>query len=48
LIKGAQTEEAAPPLSRREMRADLEMFPPFTGRPTHFPTETFDLIDANR
>ena len=33
---------------RREMRADFEVFPPFTGRPTHFPTTTFDLIDASR
>ena len=33
---------------RREMRADFEAFPPFTGRPTHFPTTTFDLIDASR
>jgi uncharacterized protein (TIGR02118 family) len=33
---------------RREMRADFEMFPSFTGRPTHFPTATFDLVDAGR
>ena len=33
---------------RREMRADFEVFPPFTGRPTHFPTVTFDLLDASR
>jgi hypothetical protein len=33
---------------RREMRADFEVFPPFTGRPTHFPNVTFDLLDAGR
>jgi hypothetical protein len=33
---------------RLEMRADYEVFPPFTGRPTHFPTATFDLLDASR
>jgi hypothetical protein len=33
---------------RLEMRADYEVFPPFTGRPTHFPNVTFDLLDASR
>ncbi len=33
---------------RQEMRADFQVFPSFTGRPTHFPTTTFNLLDAGR